>query len=79
MQAFEIRFHSALVDLIKVERNREAKYLAEGRAKDFSDYQKRVGILEGLERARKIADQLTEEATGARDAGEEMQAGEEVA
>jgi hypothetical protein len=62
MQAFEIRLHQVLLELIKEERNKEATFLAEGKALDWGDYQRRVGILEGLARARQLADQLAHDA-----------------
>ena len=64
MQAYEIRFHSVLAGLIAAERNKEAKYLADGKAADWGDYQRRVGVLEGLSRARQLADQLAAETVG---------------
>ena len=64
MQAYEIRFHSVLSGLIADERNKEAKYLADGKAADWADYQRRVGVLEGLNRARDLAKQLAEDAVG---------------
>ena len=64
MQAYEIRFHSVLAGLIADERNKEAKYLADGKAADWADYQRRVGVLEGLNRARDLAKQLAEDAVG---------------
>jgi hypothetical protein len=64
VQAYEIRFHSVLADLIKAERSREAQHLADGKAADWADYNKRVGILEGLARARDLADRLATETLG---------------
>ncbi len=64
MQAYEIRFHSVLAKLIADNRNLEAKYLAEGKAADWADYQRRVGVLEGLSRARQLADQLAADTVG---------------
>lgn len=64
MHAVEIRFHQALLDLLKEARNREAQHLADGKAADWADYNKRVGILEGLRFARELANQLADEATG---------------
>ena len=64
MQAYEIRFHSVLADLIAAERNKEAKHLSDGKAADWADYQRRVGIMEGLARARDLADQLATDTVG---------------
>lgn len=64
MQAYEIRFHSVLAELIKAERTKEAQHLADGKASDWADYQRRVGVLEGLMRARTLADQLATETVG---------------
>ncbi len=64
MQAYEIRFHAALLELIKAERSKEAQHLADGKAADWADYQKRVGVLEGLARARSLSDQLATETVG---------------
>jgi hypothetical protein len=64
MHAFEIRFHQALLELIAAQRNREAQHLADGKASDWADYNKRVGVLEGLRLARELANRLAEEVTG---------------
>ena len=72
MQAYEIRFHAVLLDLIKAERTKEAQYLADGKAADWADYSRRVGVLEGLARARALADQLATETVGRERATDEM-------
>ena len=64
MQAYEIRFHSVLADLIKAERSKEAQHLADGKAADWADYNRRVGVLEGLARARELSDQLATDTVG---------------
>lgn len=64
MQAYEIRFHAILLELIKTERNKEAQFLSEGKAKDWADYQRRVGVLEGLARARDLSNHLAEDTVG---------------
>lgn len=64
MQAYEIRFHSVLAEQIKAERSKEAQNLADGKVADWADYCKRVGVLEGLARARDLADQLATETVG---------------
>lgn len=64
MHAVEVRFHAILLELIKTERTKEAQHLADGKAADWADYNKRVGILEGLARAREIANQLAEDVVG---------------
>ncbi len=64
MQAYEIRFHSVLAKLIADERNKEAKHLADGKCSDWGDYQRRVGVLEGLMRARELSNQLATETVG---------------
>ncbi len=64
MQAYEIRFHSVLADLIKAERTKEAQHLADGKAADWADYNRRVGVLEGLARARDLSDHLATDVVG---------------
>ena len=72
MQAYEIRFHAALADLIKAERSKEAQHLADGKAADWADYSRRVGLLEGLARARELSDQLATETVGRDKKADEM-------
>lgn len=72
MQAYEIRFHAVLLDLIKAERTKEAQHLADGKASDWADYNRRVGVLEGLARARELSDQLATETVGRERATDEM-------
>lgn len=64
MQAYEIRFHAVLTDLINAERSKEAQHMADGKAVDWADYNKRVGVLDGLKRARDLADRLATETVG---------------
>lgn len=64
MQAYEIRFHSVLAEMLKAERSKEAQHLADGKAADWADYNRRVGVLEGLARARDLADQLATDVVG---------------
>ena len=52
------------MQLIQVERNKEAQHLSDGKAADWGDYQRRVGVLEGLNRARDLAKQLAEDTVG---------------
>lgn len=72
MQAFEVRFHSELRELIRQERIKEAQHLCDGKASDYAEYRERVGIMIGLERARQLSDQLLKKESGASTALEQM-------
>lgn len=60
----EFKVTAELLNRLQAEFDREAKHLLGGKATAFDDYRYRVGVLDGYQRARKIALDLEREMFG---------------
>lgn len=60
----EFKVTELLLSRLQEEFDKEAKHILGGKASAFEDYRYRVGVLEGYQRARKIALDLEREMLG---------------
>lgn len=62
------RLAQTLIGRLKLEINDKASQVARGLADDWGDYQRRVGVIEGLNEAVRIAEQTEKDLRGEPDA-----------